>query len=348
MTDLARRNDVDHRIGEAMALHRAGRLREAIDLLTRANRASPDSELERALVGLRRDGGQHNPEAVAPEPRPPVGVAAPGESLFEVTPDQLDAEAVRTGWSRSGCVLVRGLISADRAARLAGGIDQAIAAFDAATAGDEGVDPGWYEPRSMPDRVEPGLPDAARRRLLRETGGLWTADSPHMLFELFELIDDVGIGAVMTDFLGERPMLSAIKGTLRRVPPEEVIGGWHQDGAFLGEDVGAFNIWLSLSECGRDAPGLDIVPRRVDRVVRSERENGAQFDWSLSDEAVLAAADGIPIARPEFHPGDALLFDHLLVHRTAASKEMVRDRYAIESWFFAPSSYPTRQLPILY
>ena len=38
--------------------------------------------------------------------------------------------------------------------------------------------------------------------------------------------------------------------------------------------------------------------------------------------------------RPVFAPGDALLFDELLLHRTAAAAR-TQDRYAIESWFFA-------------
>jgi hypothetical protein len=168
-----------------------------------------------------------------------------------------------------------------------------------------------------------------------------------MLFELLEVIDDVGIGALMTELLGERPLLSALKCTLRRVPTDlDVSPAWHQDGAFLGEQVGAFNFWLSLSRCGVDAPGLDILPKRVGRVLPSDEES--RFDWSLSERAVQDAAGGTPIVRPEFEPGDALLFDQLLVHRTAVSPGMAHERYAIESWFFAPSAYPVGQLPIFY
>ena len=51
------------------------------------------------------------------------------------------------------------------------------------------------------------------------------------------------------------------KTTLRKADPT-VGGAWHQDGAFMG-DVRALNLWLSLSRCGDEAPGLDIVPRRA-------------------------------------------------------------------------------------
>jgi hypothetical protein len=231
--------------------------------------------------------------------------------------------------------------------RLTAGIDAALAAHDDAAGGVSSTDAGWYTPGAMPDRVEGGLSEEANRRFLRDRGGLWTADSPRMLFELFELVDELDLGTLMTQFLGERPVLSANKCTLRRVPSDLVVqGGWHQDGAFLGEDVRACNLWLALSRCGRDAPGLDLVPRRVDHVVASD--DGARFDWSLSDAAVLAAAEGTPIVRPEFEPGDALIFDHLLVHQTATAPDMTRERYAIESWFFAPSAWPVGQIPVLY
>jgi len=49
----------------------------------------------------------------------------------------------------------------------------------------------------------------------------------------------------------------------------------------------------------------------------------------------------VPIWRPEFEPGDVLFFDDRCLHRTAAELGMPNVRYAIESWFFAPSVYPT-------
>ena len=105
-----------------------------------------------------------------------------------------------------------------------------------------------------------------RRGWVRASGGLWTADAPRMLFELMELVEDTGIGALIEAFLGERPALSANKCTLRRVPIDTNTN-WHQDGAFLGREVRSLNLWLALSPCGVDAPGLDIVPQRFDRIL---------------------------------------------------------------------------------
>lgn len=66
------------------------------------------------------------------------------------------------------------------------------------------------------------------------------------------------------------------------------------------------------------------------------------------------------VTRPIFEPGDALIFDHLNLHRTAIDPGMTRDRYAIEAWFLAPSTYgtmmadageqrpPRDQVPLVY
>jgi hypothetical protein len=341
----------------APALRRAadfedrGELRAAIDVLTEAARAEPCADYLRALVRLRRAAGRAVIDGLpAPEAsgvgRERIAADGLGGEIVEVAAADLTAAAIRDAIARCGCLLVRGFLDADRAERLARGIDATIEGYDATLAGSGGVDPAWYDPGSMPDRVGSDLPEAAHRKFLRGRGSVWTADSPRMLFEVFDFVEDTGFGEIMTEFLGERPLLSGLKGTLRRIPlGVDTDGRWHQDGSFLGEDVDALNIWVALSRCGRDSPGLDIVARRLESVLA---DGAARYDWSVSDGSVVDAAGGGAIIRPEFQAGDALLFDQLLLHRTGASPDMTRERYAIESWFFGPSAYPMDHVPILF
>ncbi len=42
------------------------------------------------------------------------------------------------------------------------------------------------------------------------------------------------------------------------------------------------------------------------------------------------------------------LFDDRNLHATACSPEMTNVRYAIEAWFFAPSMYPSDQVPVVF
>ena len=72
------------------------------------------------------------------------------------------------------------------------------------------------------------------------------------------------------------------------------------------------------------------------------------FEWSVSDKLVdEEIMRGEPIPRPIFEPGDALLFDHLCLHRTAMEPEMTEPRYATETWCFAGSTYPDQQIPLV-
>ena len=148
-----------------------------------------------------------------------------------------------------------------------------------------------------------------------------------MTYEFTELLTSLRIVDIFAGYLGERPALSIGKTTLRRVPKTLQLTGWHQDGAFLGKGIRSVNLWLCLSPCGEDAPGLEIVPRRLDHIVETGT-HGTFFDWSVGDAMVERVAGNTPVIGPLFGPGDALLFDELLLHRTSLPPKMTRDRYA--------------------
>jgi hypothetical protein len=331
-------------LAEADRLANDGHGLDAIRQLSEANRARREPQVEERLVMLRHDVfaslPRRPPESLAPE----VVREEPAGTLAPTDPHDLDVARLRRELSHHGCVLVRGLIPPERAEAMARGIDRALDAFDGCEAAGSQADSPWYFPFAPPSA---GQFAWRRRGWVRASGGLWTADSPRMLFELMELVEDTGIAALIEAYFGERPALSANKCTLRRVPTDTNTN-WHQDGAFLGREVRSLNLWLALSPCGVDAPGLDIVPQRFDEILPTGTE-GALFDWSVSP-AVVEGASGGPdaVVSPEFGRGDALLFDHMFLHRTGVRPGMTQQRWAIESWFFAPSSYPDGQIPLAY
>ncbi len=91
-----------------------------------------------------------------------------------------------------------------------------------------------------------------------------------------------------------------------------------------------------------------MVPKRIDHIVDAGTE-GADFHWSVGDPVVERASGGV-LSRPIFQAGDAMLFDHLFLHRTGTTPEMKKTRYATETWFFAPSAYPDpqEQVPLAF
>ena len=314
-----------------------------IEELTGSNRDGRDAESEVRLVNLRHAAGvqlldDDGTDARFPEPSFDRLRNRNGE-LIGITPEELTPEALRAGILRDGCLLVRGVLSRDEAGHL---IEQINSAFDARAELRAGrpADAGYY--REFP--LEPGFAgEEGGREWTAAGGGLWVADSPHLTFEMLECFDRAGLTGVITDYLGERPLISVQKCTLRKVNPDAG-HGWHQDGAFLGE-VRALNVWLALSRCGDESPGMDIVPKRLDHIVPTGTE-GAVFEWSVSPEMAKEEAGEAGVLRPIFEPGDVLLFDELFLHSTAADPRMKKSRMAIESWFFGASASPGQYAPL--
>jgi hypothetical protein len=338
-------------LARADDFERQGQLLDAIDALSQANRSHRDSEVERRLVRLRHQAfAEVTSAGREPGPLPPAsdddGGAQPGP--FVVSSHELTPEALRTGILKRGSVLVPQLIPMQHVERLVNDIDRAFAARDE-RATDESNSPRspWFEPFKLGSAYTPeerrGI--AVKRNWVREGHGVWTADSPRAMFDLIEALSESGLASVINEYLGERPAFSLNKGTLRRVGLDTSTD-WHQDGAFLGEGIRTVNVWMALSDCGQDSPGLDIVPKRFDGLVETGT-GGAIFQWSVGPDVVSRVSEDAPVRRPLFNAGDVLLFDDLFLHRTAIEPSMTRDRYAIETWFFAPSAYPEGHVPFV-
>ena len=350
----------DAALAGAESLAHEGRFLDAIDSLTDANRSERSAAIEERLVRLRNaafDELDRSPrDAPWPddEPRPRAG------ELPAIAPGELTPELVRDHILRYGCAYIPGLLGDHHCEQLVAGIDRAFDGCDAQAAGgwskadangggatDAETAP-WYV-RFDPDEDEMVHGNEIRgdtRRFVREGAGVWTIESPRVLFDFLEILECAGLRSLISSYLGERPAVTLKKSTLRRVPPLPH-ADWHQDGAFLGEGIRTINLWLSLSHCGDDAPGLDLLPRRLDHIAETGT-GGAFFPWSVGPDTVTEEAGDVAVVRPSFKPGDALLFDELFLHRTATDETMSRDRYALETWFFAPSLYPSDQIPFVW
>jgi hypothetical protein len=266
-------------------------------------------------------------------------VPAPAGTLAEIEPAELTALAVRRAILGCGGLLVRGLL-AEHVERLVGGIDAAFAARARAGSGEDGG--AWYSPLRL------GRDEARSlgRHFVAGDNALLACDSPRFVNDLLDLYERIGLRGVVTEYLHERPVLSANKCTLRHVRLESGTD-WHQDGAFLGEGIRALNVWVALTDCGVDAPGLDLVPMRLDDVLPTGT-GGAIFGWAVGPDVVDGLKDRAPVVRPTLRAGDVMLFDELFLHRTAIDGSMTKRRYAIEAWFFAPSAYPAGQVPLVW
>jgi hypothetical protein len=315
-----------------------GRALDAIEVLRDALRDNPDDRYELRLAEVRHVAfGELRPASHFEQwPAPIDSLDERAAQIPEVTRDGLTAEDVRRHILSQGSVMVHGLLDEAQVEAFVTGIDKALETRNARR------EDRWYStlPLSAAEARTLGRPWVAA------SGGIPGADSPRLLHMLFEAYNAIGLREVVAAYLGERPVLSANKCTMRRVPLSSNTD-WHQDGAFLGKGIRALNVWVTLTDCGVDAPGLDLVPRRFDGIVETGT-GGAYFDWAVGSATVERLAVETPVVRPQFRAGDALLFDDLFLHRTAVEPSMTRERYAIEAWFFAPTDYPEGQVPLVW
>lgn len=322
----------------------ASRYDDALRLACELNRTAANDEIERAIrlwrncafTARAHPGPAKDWPPAFPDPFPGL------RTVPEVAAADLTLQILAGSILHHGGLLVRGLIGTEEAGDLANGVDHALADFSAWCNDNTREATPWFSPIEIPK--DSGIFGA--RPWIFAGGGAWAADSPRMLFRLTELLERTGLVNMVAGYFSERPALSVGKTTLRKVPASLNATDWHQDGAFLGADVRSVNLWLALSPCGSEASAMDLVPRRLPGVVETGT-HGAMFEWSVGHGKVEELLDGDSVASPQFNAGDALLFDHLFLHRTSLPPGRSKDRWAIESWMFAPSCYPMDQVPLV-
>lgn len=344
-TAEAASTQADSALAEAGALVEQGRRLDALELLHRVNAGEPDPAIEIRLAALRYEAFDELPVGSGyeswPVREPDLDRSGPAR-IPQASPGDLDAATVRRAIQTHGSLHVPGLLDAVQVQRFVDGIDHVLSLRESNKDSPYRDHSSWFSSLKLPRDEGQSL----ARPWVAGDGGILACDSPRMLDLLLRTYEQIGLRKVIAEYLGERPVLSANKGTLRRARLEGKTD-WHQDGAFIGSGVRALNVWVALTDCGVDAPGMDIVPKRFEEV-QETGTGGAIFDWAVGPDTVARLSVDAPVVRPHYRAGDVMLFDDLLLHRTALDPSMTNPRHAIESWFFAKTDYPDGQVPLVW
>lgn len=283
-----------------------------------------------------------NPEGRSDWPPAAEDVFGEAVEVPDIPAAELNDAALAAALRVKGGVVVRGLISPDKADEVRGYVDKALALLEDQRAGkpidgDAGGQAAWRHELRDPDTGELVGPQWRADNAM--FGGECSAgDSPHIAEKLVAMYREIGLTQMIENYLGEQPAVSLEKWTLRCVPPTTNTS-WHQDGAFLGTETRTVNVWIALSDCGVDASGLDIIPMHLDEIVETGT-GGAYFHWDVGKDVVEEIRGDREVLTPVFKPGDAFIFDQFALHRTGVKEGLTKDRYALETWFFAPSHFP--------
>ncbi len=161
--------------------------------------------------------------------------------------------------------------------------------------------------------------------------------------EVLQSIASSAAGPALIHALGPAPWCNLAQSWLRHGRPPHA---WHQDGA-LRHDFLAHagrpaprealldmrTLWIALTPCGVQAPSLQWVKAELPGLLSPEE---------MKVEAVTARFPAASFEHAELQPGEALLFDGALLHRTHLTPTMTAHRLSLELRFFRGHALPAR------
>ena len=318
-----------------------GRCLQALADLVALNRVAPDAEVERRMVELR-----HAAFAELDAARPTV-LAARASPTRSPAPDGLPESTRRhlTGDLLGGAIMHHGCLRVD-------GLVDVPTGRPASTATSSDA----FDARERAGRRRGRPRPAALVRAVRARSGEGRAASPGTVrpgrrcavapLGARRGLRARGVTKVVTEYFDERPAMIANKWVLRRSPTRN---GRHRlpPGRRLprrGDPHGRLlDRALALRPRHR-ATGHGPRPAPLRR--RPGWRRGATFPWSLAE----AALDGV-LRTCRVQPGRSRRATRCSSTSSCptapAWAPTSATRYAIESWFVAPSSYPAKHVPVV-
>ena len=241
-----------------------GDLVASITELSERIRATHQVDDERELLMLRHRLGAQLVGEDRPQPRdestPFPGLD--GNGLAAAPAGGLDGRLIRGGIDEHGYVLVRELIDREAALGLA---DQIEAAFQARDGGGDGV----YEQFDPEPPISRALLGHARRRPARRRLAAGLRRDGRDLRSGRPAAGDRGVPRRAGHDLGREDDPAKGRSRARRAAGTRTAPSW--------ATTRALNVWVALSDCGVDAPGLEFVPRRLDDLIATGGEgSGAE------------------------------------------------------------------------
>jgi hypothetical protein len=186
---------------------------------------------------------------------------------------------------------------------------------------------------ALRDIVLSSFADNADMASVKEWGGL-----PASAVDLSGVMDPIAERA-RREF-GESRLSAEASLCRRHVKPLSYIM-WHidADGAGTHKLDPCFNVWIPLADVGTDLPSLQFIPgsHRKMRTLPLLPPNPGH----RSDEWVRANFAQSPFT-PTLRCGDALIFDHYVLHRTQPLKAQSGPRVSAELRFTAAHQARTR------
>lgn len=175
--------------------------------------------------------------------------------------------------------------------------------------------------------------------------GLRDLDSPEAPpYQILSLIAASPLLALFEQYVGTPMYCNVGESAARRVVPYHsgMYLPFHQDGFFNHQERWKMiNCWVPLVACGRDAPGLDLLPLAFSEllpVTSEERDQQAPYAFTESEAFCMRHREAL--WHPHCEPGDLVLMNPYAIHRTYGQPFMKHTRYSLELRFTGGDDIP--------
>lgn len=231
-----------------------------------------------------------------------------------------DPEVLAAALRQKGCFLLRSLLPLPLLQSAKSALEVRYAEADQAWQNDEMPDSVYQK------RFQYGHLPAEDMQAVDPSSPAWRGD----LYT--SLLGVAPLRPFLRQFFGSALFLIEKNSLPRRQHPfwPERQVPFHQDAEFLGGRP-ALNFWIPLDPCGRNAPGLELWLVPQSRVWFELNPDLPTPLYQQRDFSTLRAqASREQFWRPELEPGDLLVFDSFLLHRTWLNESMFEPRYSLE------------------
>lgn len=171
-------------------------------------------------------------------------------------------------------------------------------------------------------------------------------------FRFVELLAKSLLIPFLNRYYGSTVWWNQLESNLRLQVPDqpELLIPFHQDGPFQANPAyPQLNCWLPLVAAGQDTPGLEVAPMGLNTLwpvipAEAEAESPLYASYALNQAKVLEAIGGPDrLWHPQIWPGDVLILDSHLLHRSYVTPEMTKPRYSVEFRTLPANDLPAAQ-----
>ena len=278
----------------------------------------------------------------------------------EVDATALDSHALHRAIRQNGCLIVRNFFSAnevkdmrtyvDYSVSLHSNKDSAISRYLTKSVNLDEVLKNTVEDIRVKQQENSTYFNTVKMarnfsQALGKHNSFFVARTPLLTEKILQLFTKTHLKKLLSKYFKNDPCLSIYKWVIRKSQPPKNIIDFHQDGAFMGDDIATPNCWIPLSDCGTgySVHGLDVIPVPLKHLFS---KGSGVLDWTISAQAVTDKYGESAIVTPTFRKGDAFFFDQFLMHRSQYLADSSESRYAIENWFFDSKYFPKNQVPL--